>query len=334
MLGMLNIKIFPFGLALFAVVWLPKTPQVRAQEEKLSLVGFKKAHQTQLVRKEKIGEPVAEPPKGVLNRVDYETQLGKMAAYVSPDPKDGKKHPLIIWRVGGFANSIGEFMWEEGEPDNDQSAAQYRKAGVLMMYPSLRGGNENPGYIEGCYGEVDDVLAAAEYAKKLPYVDPQQIYLGGHSVGGTLALLVAAMDKNPFKAVIAFGPVHSAIQYGEENMPINVEDKNEMVGRAPIVFLNSIETDTWVIEGKDGNIEALQLMEKHNQNRKVRFVELPGDHFGILAAANAVVAKRIMAAVADGKFELTAADFIPTKTKTGKEEKPDGSTQKPAPKAD
>lgn len=283
--------------------------KLAAQENKLSLAGLKKEHKTKLLRQEKIGEPAPEPPAGVLEKVRYEAPLGKMAAYVSPDPKDGKKHPLIIWRVGGFANSIGGGEWEESERDNDQSASQYRKAGVLMMYPSLRGGNDNPGFIEGCYGEVEDVLAAAEYAKKLPYVDPAQIYLGGHSVGGTLALLTAAMDKNPFKAVIAFGPIHSTAHYGQENVPFDAENKLEMVARAPIVFLNTIATDTWVIEGADGNIDALNAMKEQNKNPKVRFVEVPGDHFSVLAPLNEVIAKRILAASKDGKFVLNGEEL-------------------------
>ena len=283
---------------------------VSAQAPKLSLTGFKKEFQTKLVKKEKIGEPVPDPPAGMFEKIGYDTALGKMAAYISPDPKDAKKHPLIIWRVGGFANSIGGGEWEDADPKNDQSASQYRKAGVLMMYPSLRGGNQNPGYIEGCYGEVEDILAAAEHAKKLPYVDPNQIYLGGHSVGGTLALLVAAMEKNPFKAIIAFGPIHSTAQYGTENVPFDVKDKMEMVGRAPVVFLNIIATDTWVIEGTEGNIEALRLMKEQSKNPKVRFVEVPGNHFQNLAPLNAIIAKHIMAAASgDGKFVLEDKDL-------------------------
>lgn len=55
-----------------------------------------------------------------------------------------------------------------------------------MMFPSLRGGNDNPGVKEGFLAEVDDVLAAADFLGKQNYVDPGRIYLGGHSTGGTL----------------------------------------------------------------------------------------------------------------------------------------------------
>jgi hypothetical protein len=40
-----------------------------------------------------------------------------------------------------------------------------------MMFPSLRGGNDNPGAREGFYGEVDDVVAASEFLARQPYVD-------------------------------------------------------------------------------------------------------------------------------------------------------------------
>ncbi len=61
-----------------------------------------------------------------------------------------------------------------------------------MMYPSLRGAHDNPGQPEGLFGEVDDMLAAITYARKLDYVDPERVYLVGHSTGATLALLTAA----------------------------------------------------------------------------------------------------------------------------------------------
>ncbi len=87
--------------------------------------------------------------------------------------------------TGGFSNSISAIAWTPGPVSNDQSASGFRDAGIVMMYPSLRGGNNSPGYIETFYGEVDDVLAAAKALAALDYVDAKRIYLGGHSSGGT-----------------------------------------------------------------------------------------------------------------------------------------------------
>src|SRR5262249_59431771 len=115
---------------------------------------------------------------------DCESPAGKLAAYLSPDPKDGKKLPAIVWITGGDCNTIDEGCWRQGLAKNDQSAAQYRQAGIIMMFPSLRGGNDNPGVREGFLGEIEDVVAAADFLAKQPHVDPKRIYLGGpHTCG-------------------------------------------------------------------------------------------------------------------------------------------------------
>jgi hypothetical protein len=46
--------------------------------------------------------------------VKYDSPAGKLAAYVSVSPLDGKKHPAVIWLFGGFSNGIGETAWEKG----------------------------------------------------------------------------------------------------------------------------------------------------------------------------------------------------------------------------
>ena len=112
-----------------------------------SLATAREGFTTKLIKKESEDAPAPAPPKGVFNLVSYTSPAGKLSAYVSPDPGGGKKHPIVIWLIGGFSNSISEIAWEDGMPvENDQSASAYRKAGLAMMYPSLRGGNDNPGF--------------------------------------------------------------------------------------------------------------------------------------------------------------------------------------------
>src|SRR5262249_54325814 len=135
-------------------------------------------------------EAIPQPPPDLFQLVKYPSPAGELSAFLAPDPGDGKKHPAIVWITGGDCNSIGD-VWSPAPRENDQTPAAYRKAGIVMMFPSLRGGNDNPGRREGFFGEVDDVLAAALYLAAKPYVDPSRIYLGGHSTGGTLVMLVA-----------------------------------------------------------------------------------------------------------------------------------------------
>lgn len=95
-----------------------------------------------------------------------------------------------------------------------------------------------------------------EGGKSLDYVDPERIYLGGHSVGGTLAMLVAAMDQNPFRAVFAFGPAAHVGVYGPEALPFDSESEVELSDRAPMLYLDSIGVDTFVIEATPTGTES------------------------------------------------------------------------------
>jgi dienelactone hydrolase len=256
-------------------------------------------------------EPVPRPPAELFSLVRYTSRVGDLAAYVTPEPAGGGRHPAIIWITGGDCNSIGD-VWRTSPDSNDQTARAYRDAGIVMMFPSLRGGNDNPGRHEIFLGEVDDVLAARDYLSKLPYVDPDRIYLGGHSTGGTLALLTAEL-RNPFRAVFAFGPAASAGNYSEDIVPVDFDkyEKRELAVRTPAAWLDSVQGRVYVIEGEHGNISSLEFMRRHNKNPALTFVAVPDkSHFSVLAPTNRRIAEAI---VADGagkaQFELAAADL-------------------------
>ncbi len=238
--------------------------------------------------------PAPQPPKKLFNLVQYDSPAGKLAAYLSPDPNDGKKHPAIIWITGGDCNSIDDGCWKAGPPSNDQSASAYRKAGLVMMFPSLRGGNNNPGAKEGFFGEVDDVIAAANFLAKQKYVDPQRIYLGGHSTGGTLVLLVAECSDR-FRAIFSFGPTDDVRRYPREYIPFDQSNPREAELRSPGLWLASIKSPTFLIEGTEqGNIEALNAMSRSSTNPNVHFLPVQGKtHFSVLAPTNRLIADKI-----------------------------------------
>lgn len=252
---------------------------------------------TKLIRRENARERVPMPPPNVMRLVFYPSPIGGMSAYVSGPPRDGQKHPAIIWIFGGFDNSINEAAWEPGPRENDQSASAFREAGIITMYPSLRGGNMNPGYREGFYGEVDDILAAAAYLQHQPGVDPERIYLGGHSTGGTMVLLVAE-HTNLFRAVFAFGAVSNVRGYGQENLPFDISSRDEIDLRSPIKWLNAVRTPTYAFEGAgpDSNIGELRIMSRANHNPQIHFHPVQGgDHFSILQPVTRLVAAKILA---------------------------------------
>ena len=233
--------LFPL-LCLFCVV---VAGQAAAQTP---LAEARRGFTTHLILKERDDEAAPEPPAGVLDRVRYTSPAGQLAAYLTVPPEDGQKHPAILWITGGFSNGIGETAWTPGPADNDQSASAFREAGILTMYPALRGGSNNPGQVENFFGEVADVLAARDWLAKQPFVDPGRIHLGGHSTGGTLALL-ASECAGGFRGVFAFGPVYGPRGYGEGHLFYDLANPKETELRAPYRWLKGITSPTFVPAG-------------------------------------------------------------------------------------
>ena len=172
--------------------------------------GFK----TSLATPNPFEEAPEKPPPKIFELVRYPAPLGKNAAYVSP-VRTGEKRPAIVWIHGGFYFGVSSFAWQQAPRSNDQSASAFREAGIVLMLPSLRGTNDNAGDNECFLGEVEDVIAAGRFLKSRPDVDPERIYLGGHSTGATMVLLTA-VSTDLFRATFAFGPVLSVRDYGNQ----------------------------------------------------------------------------------------------------------------------
>ena len=262
-----------------------------------SLTNARREFKTILIPQKGEKSPLEKAPAAIFRTIQYSAPGGELHAYLSPAPGNKKKHPAIIWITGGDCNSIGD-VWSPASRDNDQTAAPYRKASIVMMFPSLRGGNDNPGVKEGFLGEVDDVLAAGEYLAKQAYVDPQRIYLGGHSTGGTMALLVAESSPR-FRGVFVFGAVEDVAGYGADSgfLPFDINNAREVEVRSPGYWLDSIQSPTWIMEGTvDGNIDSLRAMAKTSTNPQAHFLEIAGaDHFSTLAPTNELIAHKILA---------------------------------------
>ncbi len=281
-----------FTLLLVLVVsgcWGEATPV----QEKGTLTEARRGFKPKLVAGPSQADPVPEPPREVFRKVRYESAAGKLQAYLSVVPDDGQKRPAMVWITGGDCNSIGD-VWSEEPRENDQTASAYRKAGVVLMFPSLRGGNDNPGIKEAFLGEVDDIVAAAEFLSRQESVDPSRIYLGGHSTGGTLVLLVAECTDR-FRAVFSFGPVSDVSHYSSEYIPFDTSNPREVAVRSPGRWLNSIKSPTYIIEGTGGNLGSLQAMQRSSTNPLVHFLTVNGaTHFNVLAPANEIIARKIL----------------------------------------
>jgi acetyl esterase/lipase len=262
-----------------------------------SLAQARQGFSTALSQRASSPQPLPNPPANLFVRTDFASTSGQLLpGYITPDPRDGQRHPAIIWLTGGDSNTLDDF-WTAGPESNDQSASAFRNAGVVMMFPTLRGGNTNPGGKEFFLGEVDDVVAAAEHLARQSYVDPNRIYLGGHSTGGTLALLTAETSGR-FRAVFAFGPVSKVDHYPSSIMPeISGEQADlERRLRSPIHWLNGITSPTYLIEGRNrpGNADDVEALCAWTRNPQLHCILADGsDHFSVLARVTRVIAARI-----------------------------------------
>ncbi len=298
-LGLVALVILAFGFAIFVPEGGFLSPQVASQP----LLEERQGHEWRWQDTEYESDGALEtPPEDYFSVVYYPSPVGKLAAYLTADPGDGKQHPAMVWAKGGFGG-IGSFLWEEPWRTNDQSARAFREAGIVLMCPSWRGEHENPGRFEFFYGEVEDLLAALEYVRALPYVDPKRVYLGGHSTGGTLTLLAAGAGGD-YRAAFSFGGtpnMESAMDADEYDGLIPYPEynlRNHQL-RSPIRYTPFIRNPTFYFEGAENFFDLFEArrMEGVAKRHELPFeaYTVPGDHFDILAPTTALIAQKILA---------------------------------------
>ena len=257
-------------------------------ESQVDLTTARKDFETKLrqrIAAPQVGDTKLAAPDNTAKRVTYHSGDLELVAWVSSPPQDVVPRPAVVYLHGGY--SLGKGDWDDTQA--------FRNAGFVVMTPSLRGENGNPGNFEMFYGEVDDANAAGEYVAQLPYVDPERVYVAGHSIGGQLAVLSAQM-KSPYRAAAAFSP--SAIAITEWVTAI-VESKDEDT-RRQLVFdpLNAEEMLLRNPESFAAHLQIPLLMFKETQgyhpwfdfvyrakSAKLAILEreIPGDHFTMLA---------------------------------------------------
>jgi len=249
-------------------------PEVRIQQEDYAVA--RRHFQTRLLRvaASPQRDVVALPAPSYVEVVEYPSNGLRLKAWLAGHQGARKKLPAVIFLHGGF--EFGAADWDMAVP--------YWQSGFVVMAPMLRGENGQPGAFSFLYDEVDDVLAAAQHLSQQPAVDPDHIYLAGHSAGATLVLLAieassrfraaAAFDGSPDQQLLYNGSAGRSGNHRE--VVFDTQDLRELQMRSPLAYVASVKSPVRVFY----SYEAAPL----NQQSSKRFAALARQH-GIDARA-------------------------------------------------
>jgi dipeptidyl aminopeptidase/acylaminoacyl peptidase len=215
------------------------------------------------------------------NEIEYTSGQLRLKAWVTAPTANAARLPAVLFLHLGFA--FGEDDWEQIQPFED--------AGYVVMIPMLRGENGLPGNYSMFYDEIEDVLAAAEVFARRPNVDAQRMYIAGHSVGGTMALLTA-MTTNRFRAAASFSGSPDQVKWirsERQAVPFDPTDQRELQMRSPLAFPRSFKCPTRLYYGD----QELLLAPSSKKTARlaqaagldVEAISVSGDHVSSVDAA-------------------------------------------------
>ena len=189
---------------------------------------------------------------------------GPLAAQSKPEevvfPSAGRQLHGFLWMPEGNG-PFRAILWNHGSekfPGSQPAlAAFYTSHSYVFFVPHRRGQGRSPGdYIQDLIAqappgqrarrmvelqqsELEDVIAALDYLKSRPFVDPARIAISGCSFGGIQTLLAGEHDLG-IRALVPFAP--GAMSW-EQNVPLQ-DRLIRAVGQAKApVFLLQAEND-------------------------------------------------------------------------------------------
>lgn len=201
-------------------------------------------------------------------------------------PRGDRAHAALVWVHGGVHGN-----WDQNYLPFIKEAVQ---RGYVVIAPEYRG---STGYGAAFYNaidyggkEVDDVLSAYQFARTLPFVDPDRVGVMGWSHGGFITAHLLFRGATPFKAGAAIVPVTNlffrlsfkgpgyqrsfSTQAGLRGLPF--EQREEYKRRSPYYHVDSLRTPILVhvaTNDEDVNFEEAQMLIDALRARKPDLAE-------------------------------------------------------------
>ncbi len=169
------------------------------------------------------------------------------------------------------------------------AAAVFARRGYAVVMPLRRGFGEtggpmaedpgscaNPDYMRAEQNAADDVMAAYQYARNLPYVDGSRMILAGQSAGAMVALFTAGMRQpEGLTAVLGFAAGRGGDPVSSPGVPCAVEPVAQVLDRlgktvkVPVLlhyaendhFFNPATSKLWYERFVAGGAEAEYVLQ-------------------------------------------------------------------------
>lgn len=204
---------------------------------------------------------------------------------------DGTMQPSLLYRSASMERRpllVGLHTWSHDRFNQVSKLVPVaEELDFNLLLPEFRGSNlvSNPIRAQAC-GSVyakTDIKDAIDYVLQHEYVDDENVFLQGESGGGHMALLMAGMIPEYFKAIGAFVPiadlrkwVKETAEYRPHILACCGEDEEEMYRRSPVAYIDTIaKANLKIFHGKyDPTVPVSQslelyaaLMEKYPRSR-------------------------------------------------------------------
>jgi len=210
-----------------------------------------------------------------------------------PDFNKKKKYPAILEIHGGPRVQYGNTYFHE---------MQYLASqGYVVFYTNPRGGNgRGETFAESIvadWGSIDyaDVMAAADYLEKLPYVDSRRMGVTGGSYGGFMTNWIIG-HTNRFKAAVTQRSVYNLISFtGSSDIGYDLHrefegfpwDNPEVYQKcSPSSYVKNIKTPLLIIHSENDSRCGIEQAENlfatlKLMNKRVELVRFPQESHGL-----------------------------------------------------
>lgn len=192
--------------------------------------------------------------------------------------------PALLYLHGNF----------ELEPGSFDAVAPFVAAGYVVLIPTYRGEQGNPGRFELLFGEVEDAAAAARYLARQPGVDPERVHAIGHSVGGAIAALLSVWPDVPLATTASVGGIYvpetfvrwTRMRGNRRLIRFDVRDREELELRVlgPHVHAMLRPHRAYIGTGDHWFIDNARAVQRRARRfaQPFEMVMVEGDHMGSL----------------------------------------------------